>query len=75
MGLGLRKKKRGPKVKAKQPLHRKKKVLKSIKSADIKKNYDNSKSPSENLKGLGLIANSNTMDVEKILANDDNLDR
>jgi len=54
-----KKRKRGGKIKLKAPINRNLKVYKSITNVNVKKLYNQSKNPAENLKALGLDANPN----------------
>lgn len=65
MGAQARKRRRGLKVTRKPPKHGKLRVINSVNHDDLKKAYDKSKSPAENLKAMGLVANVNNMDKER----------
>ena len=62
---GTQKKRRsGAKITQKSPAHRTKKILSAIKFSDIKKQYDSTKSPGENLADFGLVADVNVLRQE-----------
>jgi hypothetical protein len=68
---GTQKKRRsGKKVTMKAPAHRTKKIISAITFSDIKKQYDSTKSPGENLAEFGLIADVNKMSDGPVLARD-----
>ena len=57
-----KKRRRGLKVTRKAPKHYKLKIANSVVNEGVKETYDRTKSPADNLKLMGLVANPNTMD-------------
>lgn len=59
---GTQKKRRaGFKITRKAPKHRSVKIANSVANAEVKKLYDKSKTPSENLASFGLVADVNNL--------------
>jgi hypothetical protein len=59
-----KKRRRGTKVTRKAPKHYRLKIRNSVVNDDIKQAYDKTKSPADNLKSMGLVANPNNMDKQ-----------
>jgi hypothetical protein len=57
-----KKRRRGLTVTRKAPKHYRLKIVNSVVNEGVKSAYDKKKSPADNLKSMGLVANPNTMD-------------